>query len=107
MKRFASTSTLLFLILLGACSTERALTRTVTVYLKPSDGLLLQCQPPALVPSKTNGDVIENSLNRQSAYDACDIRHQCLLDWHKAAKKVAESKGKAVPEPASCGQLIK
>jgi hypothetical protein len=59
------------------------------------------------VPSKTNGDIITNSLNRQSAYDQCNIYHQCLIDWHAAAKKVAESKGKAVPDPSSCGQLIK
>ena len=107
MKRFACISTLLSLLLLAACSTDRALTRTEAVYLRPSAGLLVECSPPELVPSKTNGDIIANSINRQGAFDECNIRHQCLLDWHEAAKKVAESKGKAVPEPASCGQLIK
>lgn len=63
--------------------------------------------PPHLVASLTNGDLIANSLERQSAYDACNIRHACLLDWHKAAAETAKSKGKAVPLPDSCGQLIK
>lgn len=107
MKLFASISLLLCLLPLGACSTNRALLRTEVVYLQPSAGLLQKCRPPELVPSRTNGDIVVNSLNRQTAYDYCNILHQCLLDWHVAAKKVAESKGKAVPTPISCGQLIK
>lgn len=107
MKQFVNISILLCLLLLGACSTERALTRTETVYLQPSAGLLLQCPAPKLVPSRTNGDIVTNSLMRQSAWDQCNIYHQCLLDWHEAAKKVAESKGKSVTMPASCGSLIR
>ena len=107
MKLFGNTLLLLSLLLLGACSTDRALLKTEVVYLQPSAGLLLQCQPPELVPSRTNGDIVTNSLNRQTAYDYCNILHQCLLDWHAAAKKVTEAKGKAVPMPTSCGQLIR
>lgn len=107
MKLFANTLMLLCLLLLGACSTKRALTKTDVLYLQPNEGLLLLCPPPQLVPSSTNGDIINNSLARQTAYDQCNILHTCLVDWHAAAKKVVDAKGKAVPMPASCGNLIK
>jgi hypothetical protein len=57
------------------------------------------------VPSKKNADIIDNSLARQTAYDKCDLRHNCLIDWYVAAKEIADNAkdGKAVPPvPALC-----
>ena len=106
MKRFVSISILPCLLLLAACSTNHVVKESETLLLQPSAGLRTECTPPVLVPSRTNGDIINNSLNRQLAFDECNARHQCLLDWHTEAEKVAKAKGDAVPTPASCGKYL-
>ena len=102
MNLSVSTFTLLCLSLLVACSTTPAPIRTEVQYLKPSSGLLQRCPSPQLVPSKTNQDIISNSLARQSAWDTCNIYHLCLLDWHAAAEIAAE-KGEPMRE-FTCGE---
>lgn len=46
---------------------------------------MLPCSPPQTRPSKTNQDVIDNSLARDLAYRECNARYQCLVSWIKAA----------------------
>lgn len=106
MKLSRSILILLCLSLLGACSTKRALIKTDVLHLKPNDGLLVSCPPPKLRPSKTNADIVANSLERQTAYETCNIYHQCLIDWHKAAEETVKAKGKTVAVPSTCGSLI-
>ena len=105
MKLFASTLILLFLLLLSACSTRPVLKTSQVIYLQPSAGLLTPCSPPSLRPSETNRDLVDNSLARQSAFDACNIRMTCLIEWHEAAP-IAAAEGKAVPSLSQhCGHF--
>jgi hypothetical protein len=105
MKLFALISLVLCLTLSAACSTGPAKPQPPQqVFLDPPAPLLQMCAAPVLVPSKTNGDIISNSLARQLAFDVCDSRHACLVRWYEEAKAVAAKKGAAMvsPIPEGC-----
>lgn len=59
-----------------------------------------------VVPANSGRDLVNNSNNRQSAYDGCNVRHQCLLDYLDEADRIAKVGGSAVPNPVTCGQII-
>lgn len=95
MRQSASIFTAMCLTLLVACSTNRAAQTppVKTVVLDPPAPLLVLCAGPVLVPSKTNGDIINNSLARQQAFEMCDARQSCLVRWYIEAKKLVDQKG--------------
>ena len=72
----------------------------------PPKALRQKCPPPVVVPASSGRDLVSNSNNRQSAYDGCNVRHQCLLDYLDEADRIAKVGGSAVPTPITCGSLI-
>jgi hypothetical protein len=107
MKPFAATFLVMSLTLLGACSTGRVsppLVKEKITVLDPPPVLLELCREPALVPSKTTADIVNNSLARDKAFGDCSARHTCLVVWYSNAKKVAAEKGAAAvpPIPEGC-----
>lgn len=66
-----TTSLLLTCLPLAACSTAPAM---------PFAALLQPCDPPQVVRSETMWDVMNNSNQRQLAYEQCAARHKALAD---------------------------
>ena len=88
MRLFALTSILMCLT--AACSTTPAV-RTEVKVLWPPDGLLKRCVPPKTIPTVTGRDMAANSRERQSAYEKCEARMNCLIEWHALARAAVYS----------------
>lgn len=69
-------------------------TRTVVDQVKPVDGLLKLCEAPVFKPTLVVGDIQENRIRAEAAYDKCAARMRCLVWWVRTA-------GRELP-PAEC-----
>lgn len=56
---------------------------------KPGDGLLKPCEAPVFKPTLVVGDIQENKVRAEVAYDKCAARMRCLVWWVSAAAKEA------------------
>ena len=93
MSKCANISMLFPLLLLAACSTKPATIRFEQTEIRvkgPQAALLQPCDPPVLVPSTTNGDIVTNSIMRQGAYNACALRVCGLIEWWAEASESGE-----------------
>lgn len=93
MSKCARISMMFPLLLLAACSTKPATIKFTETEIRvqgPSAGLLAPCPAPVLVPSKTNGDIVTNSIMRQGAWTECALRHCGLIEWYAAAAATGE-----------------
>ncbi|MGE7137930.1 hypothetical protein ACQKIE_09915 [Luteibacter sp. NPDC031894] len=80
---------------MAACSTAprapepQVLTRTVLEDRKPADGLLKLCEAPVFKPTLVVGDIQENKIRAEAAYDRCAARMRCLVWWVSTARREA------------------
>lgn len=65
------------------------MTQTVVEPAKPADGLLKLCEAPVLKPTQTVGDIQENRIRAETAFDKCAARMRCLVWWVSAASREA------------------
>lgn len=82
------------------------ISRTVVETAKPGDGLLKLCEAPVFKPTLVVGDIQENKLRAEVAYDKCAARMRCLVWWIRTAGKEAApgecmAPGEAAPETQS------
>ena len=66
-------------LMLGACSTTPAVQQGPV----PSEALLRPCLRPQLQESRDVRGIVNNSNERQAAYDACEARLAALIQWHR------------------------
>jgi len=90
--RISVLCSLLCCLLAAACSMTPAkpVIRAEVVKVKPPANLLVRCQTPLIVPSETVKDLARNSLARQSAFEACAIKIECIAAWYEEDTKATK-----------------
>ena len=71
---------LLFLMLVGGCSTK-PLVRTETVLLSPPAGLMQDCPETAIPKSGSNGDLLEVAKKLRLDLAECNRSKARLREW--------------------------
>ena len=94
MRKLQTTSILLCLLSLLACSNQKpvpppTVAATKVLYQQPSDALLVPCKDPLIINPASNRIYKDNYLAYKTAYRTCRAKMQKLLQWHSDANKQA------------------
>ena len=101
MRKYVLGFALAPLLGLAACSTTPVQVKTETVLRLPSKNLRQRCDKPLTVPAQTNDDIASNSRQRKVAYEKCEARMDCLIDWLDMAEKNPDEE----PAPGTCAKF--